>query len=260
VVADFEAITVELDDLFPGQVVPLIAAEVESLGDEEGGAESILFQERTGDCKVRFRGIVERLVPPRGSLLTDVCNVHLSDVSGRSEFGEAASDLRCGSARGDGRTFFWKRALMAASIVRNGKQHKGPRAREETGTRAGAPPRMSSPTPGSHRSYHVTHGRQFRHGFYYPGRYHPHWAYTRLDVRYGCTLYYDPELGCYYWCEPDSCYYPVSYCPYNRYAWSTVSDEHGDQEAGPLWIAGGTSCEYCEPPGKLVSIPAVESP
>jgi hypothetical protein len=75
-------------------------------------------------------------------------------------------------------------------------------------------------------NYHLTHGRPFRHGYNYPGRHHAHWAYTRFDVRYGCTLYYDPELECYYyWCEPDDCYYPVSYCPYQRYAWSTRSEE-----------------------------------
>lgn len=46
-------------------------------------------------------------------------------------------------------------------------------------------------------------------------------------MRYGCTLYYDAELECYYyWCAPDSCYYPVSYCPYQRYGWTTVGEVH----------------------------------
>jgi hypothetical protein len=85
--------------------------------------------------------------------------------------------------------------------------------------------------PGSERGYHLTHGRQFSHGYFYPGRDHRHWAYTRFDDRYGCTLYYDPDLGCYYyWCEPDDCYYPVSYRPYDRYAWSSAGDPPNDQD------------------------------
>jgi len=81
------------------------------------------------------------------------------------------------------------------------------------------------------------YGRQFRHGYYYPGRYHRHWAYTRFDARYGCTLYYDPDLCCYYyWCQPDSCYYPVSYCPYDRYAWSPTGDEDDGQDARQLQV------------------------
>lgn len=51
-------------------------------------------------------------------------------------------------------------------------------------------------------------------------------------MRYGCTLYYDPELECYYyWCEPDGCYYPVSYCPYQRYVWTTASEQPDGPDA-----------------------------
>jgi hypothetical protein len=74
---------------------------------------------------------------------------------------------------------------------------------------------------GHYKDYHLRYGHQFRHGYYYRGRNHPHWSTTRWDARYGCTLYYDPYVRCYYyWCEPDGCYYPVSYTPYNRYAGS----------------------------------------
>jgi hypothetical protein len=47
-----------------------------------------------------------------------------------------------------------------------------------------------------------------------------HWARSRYYASYGCTLYYDEDEDCYYyWCQPDNCYYPVSYCPYGRYSW-----------------------------------------
>jgi hypothetical protein len=88
---------------------------------------------------------------------------------------------------------------------------------------------------GYHRNYHLSHGRQFRGGYYYPGRTHGHWAYTVFDARYGCTLYYDPGLTCYYyWCEPDDCYYPVSYCPYDHYVWSTAAEERPAEDTRQL--------------------------
>jgi hypothetical protein len=161
-----------------------------------------------------------------------------------SHGGHAAGGSHHGGSHSGGRTSAARGAHQAgnqgrghANAARGGPQAgnngRGARPRQQHAGAAG----HDNGHPRSHHNYHVTHGRQFRHGVYYPGRYHPHWAYTRFDVRYGCTLYYDPELGCYYyWCEPDSCYYPVSYCPYNRYAWSTVSDERGGQEAGQLQV------------------------
>ena len=74
---------------------------------------------------------------------------------------------------------------------------------------------------GNYTNYHLTYGTRFAQGYFYRGRSHSHWTYTRFDSRYGCTCYYDPCCSCwYYWCEPATCYYPVAYCPYQTYAWS----------------------------------------
>jgi hypothetical protein len=73
---------------------------------------------------------------------------------------------------------------------------------------------------GRYANYHQNYGTRFAHGYFYSGRNHNHWSYTRFDSRYGCTCYYDPGCSCwYYWCEPVSCYYPVTYCPYQTYCW-----------------------------------------
>jgi hypothetical protein len=73
-----------------------------------------------------------------------------------------------------------------------------------------------------YKNYHVTHGTRFHHGYYYRGRNHSHWRCWRWDARYGCICYWDPSVCVwYYWCQPDSCYYPVSYCPYRTYCWTT---------------------------------------
>jgi hypothetical protein len=60
VVADLEAVPVELGDLLPGHVVPLVVAEVKPLGDEEGRAEAQPLQQRPRHREMRLRGIVER--------------------------------------------------------------------------------------------------------------------------------------------------------------------------------------------------------
>jgi hypothetical protein len=66
-----------------------------------------------------------------------------------------------------------------------------------------------SPTSGG---YHLTHGKQFSGGYYYPGRDHHHWSYWGYSSRYRCTCYWCPDTRCYYyWCPSASCYYPVSY-------------------------------------------------
>src|SRR5262249_49323411 len=41
------------------------------------------------------------------------------------------------------------------------------------------------------------------------------------DTRYGCYLYYAPSACCYYYyCAPQSCFLPVSSCPYNTYSFA----------------------------------------
>ena len=73
---------------------------------------------------------------------------------------------------------------------------------------------------GRFANYNINYGTRFAHGYYYSGRNHNHWSYSRYDARYGCVCYYDPCCSCwYYWCEPASCYYPVTYCPYSTYCW-----------------------------------------
>jgi hypothetical protein len=67
--------------------------------------------------------------------------------------------------------------------------------------------------PGRYSNYNLTHGTKFAHGYFYRGRDHFHWSLHRYDSRYGCECYFDPSCSrWYYWCQPDSCYYPVSYC------------------------------------------------
>lgn len=68
-------------------------------------------------------------------------------------------------------------------------------------------------------NYHLTHGRKFDFGYCYFGRVQPHWVSETFCQPLGCTIYFDPCTGeWYYWCEPYECYFPVSYCPAGTYA------------------------------------------
>ena len=58
-VADLKTVAVEGGDLFPGEVVALVGAKRETLGDEKGGVETESFQERCGDGSVGGGGVVE---------------------------------------------------------------------------------------------------------------------------------------------------------------------------------------------------------
>ena len=76
---------------------------------------------------------------------------------------------------------------------------------------------------GKFSNNHLTNGTKFAHGYFYRGREHNHWTSHRFDSRYGCECYFDPCCSCwYYWCQPASCFYPVTYCPYQVYCWSPV--------------------------------------
>ena len=78
-------------------------------------------------------------------------------------------------------------------------------------------------SPSKNVSYHLQNGTKFAQGYLYKGKNHCHWGLIRWDVRYGCNCYWDPcLLVWYYWCEPDQCFYPVSYCPYRRYTTEIV--------------------------------------
>src|SRR5262245_620784 len=58
-VADLEAVFVELGDLVPGHVVLLVGREVPPLGDEERGPELVLLQKRPGDRVMRLACVVK---------------------------------------------------------------------------------------------------------------------------------------------------------------------------------------------------------
>ncbi len=72
-----------------------------------------------------------------------------------------------------------------------------------------------------HKDYHLTYGVKSKQGFYYyKGYSHSHWSHQCWYPKYGCNCYWCPcTLVYYYWCVPDECYYPVTYCPYNCYSW-----------------------------------------
>jgi hypothetical protein len=71
---------------------------------------------------------------------------------------------------------------------------------------------------GSFRPYYVTYATPFKFGYFYPGFNHNHWQSRTWSDRYRCFMYFDPGLNCsFYWCGPDNCFYPVTYCPYGRY-------------------------------------------
>ena len=119
----------------------------------------------------------------------------------------------------------------AAYRGHSGGYHRGRTAHDDP--HGGSDAQRTGPRASPGNSY-ATKGRPFRGGYYYPCRNHQHWAYTVFDNRYGCTLYYDAELGSYYyWCQPDDCYYPVSYCPYDQYVWSTVVNDQPSGDKDP---------------------------
>jgi hypothetical protein len=60
-------------------------------------------------------------------------------------------------------------------------------------------------------SYFSTYGTRFSHGYYF-GRNNFYWSSRYWSNRYGCYCYWNPYAsGYYYWCAPQSCYYPISY-------------------------------------------------
>lgn len=82
--------------------------------------------------------------------------------------------------------------------------------------RVGSSPINHSPV--TFKNYHLSNGTKANFGFFYKGQNHNHWSYRCWYDRCGCYCYYCPCTCCYYyWCGPDSCYYPISYCPYGTY-------------------------------------------
>ena len=111
----------------------------------------------------------------------------------------------------------------------------------------------------SSSNYHSMNAKKFEHGYYYPGKNYNHWSYHCWDKRYGCNVYYDPGLCCYYYyCVPDSCYYPVSYCPYQRYCFDnpvpSAAPSYGSATA--IAVATAAASPSATPPAPPVPIAA----
>ncbi|HEY7153698.1 MAG TPA: hypothetical protein VH575_07045 [Gemmataceae bacterium] len=60
-------------------------------------------------------------------------------------------------------------------------------------------------------SYVSKYGTKFSHGYYFNAR-NFYWNSRYWSSRYGCYCYWSPYVNSwYYWCAPQSCYYPISY-------------------------------------------------
>ena len=68
--------------------------------------------------------------------------------------------------------------------------------------------------------YHQHHGVHKSFGYCYTGFNHSHWYCRKWSPVNNCWFFFDQ--GCnawYYWCQPDGCYYPCSYMPYESYVY-----------------------------------------
>jgi hypothetical protein len=110
---------------------------------------------------------------------------------------------------------------------------------------------------GRYANYHRTHGTRFSHGYCYYGRTHYHWSRQCWDTRYGCTCYFDPCCNCwYYWCEPVGCYYPVSYCPYRTYCFTSMAVQPmAMQQNAPVVPIPVASATYVQPHTSYSTVP-----
>lgn len=63
-----------------------------------------------------------------------------------------------------------------------------------------------------HNSYLLKHGKSFKYGYYFPGKFHRHWAHYIWSAKHGCYLFWCPlSHAYYYWSAAAGGYYPVSY-------------------------------------------------
>ena len=106
------------------------------------------------------------------------------------------------------------------------------------------------------KDYHLSHGTRFEHGYLYKGKNHEHWGETRYDSHYGCNIYRDRCLNAwYYWCERDTCYYPVSYCPYRTYVCPPIRPVVVVQPVRPVIVAEPVRPVYTPPVRPIVAEP-----
>lgn len=62
-------------------------------------------------------------------------------------------------------------------------------------------------------------------GYGYKGFAWNHWAKHQWSVKHNTYCYFNPHVGgWYYWCQPDGCWYPITYCPYGVYNWEDSPD------------------------------------
>jgi hypothetical protein len=112
--------------------------------------------------------------------------------------------------------------VLAAALAPTAVFASGPPGKSIGGTK-GYTGTKSSYNKGIGSNYNLKYGTKFDHGYYYQGRDHNHWSYRCWSPQYGCYCYWDPCCReYYYWCQPRSCFYPVSYCPCQTYSWPTT--------------------------------------
>ena len=59
VVADLEAVLVELGDFLPGHVVAPVGRKIEAFRNKEGRPKTVLLEEGPHHCEMRFAGVIE---------------------------------------------------------------------------------------------------------------------------------------------------------------------------------------------------------
>ena len=70
------------------------------------------------------------------------------------------------------------------------------------------------------KDYNLKFGKKCDFGWCFKGKCHDHWTCCCYIVDYGCNCFWCPcTLVWYYYCVPDDCWYPVTYCPYTVYVW-----------------------------------------
>jgi hypothetical protein len=121
--------------------------------------------------------------------------------------------------------------------------------------------KIAKVNPTKVNNYALQNGTKFSKGYFYKGKNHNHWGRIHFDVRYGCNCYWDPCLSIwYYWCEPDFCYYPVSYCPYRCYSCTEVVNGQPVGGAATLSPDGASASSEAPPINDIPPIPEPVDP
>jgi hypothetical protein len=79
---------------------------------------------------------------------------------------------------------------------------------------------------GYYKNYHKEEAIKLQDGYFYPGKYHPHWTTKVFSKRYDTYVYWCPcTTEWYYWCPPHKGFYSVTVCPFKKYKWSEQGPE-----------------------------------